>query len=24
VDDYCDCDGPGLTTKSAKSVLAEP
>jgi hypothetical protein len=24
VDDYNDCDGRRLTTKSAKSVLAEP
>jgi len=23
-DDYNDCDGRGLTTKSAKSMLAEP
>jgi hypothetical protein len=23
-DDYVDCDGRGLTTKFAKSVLAEP
>jgi len=23
-DDYNDCDGRGLTTKFAKSVLAEP